>query len=402
LYEQEESRLNTAQIFKLTRKTGMGALPCVCVAGVGTAGVHVVDRIGASATAGLRVAALHTNRSVLAASQVQTRIPLGGEVVAGGCGGVAESGRKAAEHDVEMVRGLISDCQALILVAGLGGGTASGALPVLLQAAKGAGVFTAVVLTTPYGFEGADRQRRAEDALRAIVPIADFTTVTTNDALMAGQEQVAIEHAFEKALDTLAAGVCSVWQMLGVPSLLSIDQGDLRAVGADAGTACQFAFGMGTGEKRAESAIQSLLANRATSASLSGGNGVVACVCASRDLSLAEVQSVLDPLQKMVPDSCVFRAGVVLHDSWRDRLFLSVFIGDSRRKVSATVRSTGTSAPQKAKSAAASRSQQEELNLDGITPATGQGRFGRTKATILDGEDLDIPTYVRRNIKLGK
>ncbi|MFU8779524.1 MAG: hypothetical protein ACNA71_00695 [Kiritimatiellia bacterium] len=393
--------MGTAQIFKLSRKTGMGALPRVCVAGVGTAGVQVVDRVGGTATDGLTVAALHTNRSILAASQVQTRIPLGGDAVAGGCGGVADLGRKAAEHDIEMVRGLISDCQALILVAGLGGGTASGALPVLLQAAKGAGVFTAVVLTTPFLFEGADRQRRAEDALRAIVPIADFTAVVANDALVAGQEQGAMERAFERALDTLSAGVCSLWQILAMPSLLAIDQGDLRAMGSQTGAACRFVFGMATGENRAVNAIQSLLSNRETAGQLGGGSGVLACICASRDVSLQEVQAALDPLHKVVPDSSVLRAGVVLHDSWRDRLFLSVFIGDTRRKMVSTSRIAGVAASaSKSKGAAGGRPSQKELDLDGATSVSGQGRFGRTKATILDGEDLDIPTYLRRNIKL--
>lgn len=395
--------MSTTQIFKLTRKTGAGSLPHVCVAGVGTAGVRVLDRIGSHGVQGATFAVLHTNRAVLAASVIQTKIALGEDpAVSGGCGGAVALGRKAAEQDLELVRGLVSDCQALILVAGLGGGTATGGLPALLQAAKGAGVFTAVIVTTPFAFEGTNRQRVAEDGLRAILPLADFTATVSNDALVGGSEKQ-MERALDQALDGLAAGVCSLWQILAMPSLLALDQGDLRALHAQGESACRFAFGMATGAQRGQDAVQSLLTEFPDMAGLlRSGGGVVACVCASRDLMLTEVADVMEPLQEGVPDGGIFRAGVVLHDSWRDRLVVSTFVGDTRRKVSAAVRvPAGKAAKTKAKAATGSRVSQEELKLDGAD-SQRQGRFGRTKATILDGEDLDIPTYVRRNVTLER
>ena len=399
----EEHILSATQIFKLTRKTGAGALQQVCVAGIGTAGCRVIDRIGGSGVHGATFAALHTNRSILEASEVQTRIPLGDEAAcAGGCGGVVERGRKALEKDIEMVRGLISDCQALILVAGLGGGTATGGLPVLLQAAKGAGVFTAVMLTMPFAFEGEGRRRVADEGLRTIVPLADFTATISNDALVGGGDKQ-MEKAMDHALDGLAAGVCSLWQILAMPSLLALDQGDLRALHLLGDTACSFAFGMATGETRATDAAKSLLDQFPDMAErVRTGNGVLACVCASRDLKISEVDDALSPLQSGVPDSSVLRAGVVMHDSWRDRVFLSVFTVDARRKVAPVIRESGGRGKKtKGKQHVANRASQEELRLEGAT-VPGQGRFGRTKATILDGEDLDIPTYVRRNITLDR
>ena len=395
--------MSTTQIFKLTRKTGAGLLPQVCVAGIGTAGIRVVEQITSSEVQGAFFAALHTNRGLLDSCEVQTKICLGEDpAVSGGCGGSVELGRKSAEEDVEMVQGLISDCQALIIVAGLGGGTATGGLPVMLQAAKRAGVFTAVMLTMPFAFEGTNRQRVAEDGLRAILPLADFTATVSQDALVGGSEKQ-MEKALDHALDGLAAGVCSLWQILAMPSLLTLDQGDLRALHSQGGAACRFAFGMATGAERGREAAQSLLDGFPDIAgALRSGSGVVACVCASRDLLLRDVADVMDPLQAGVPDNGIFRAGVVLHESWRDRLVVSLFVGDARRKVSPTVRTpAGTPAKTKAKVTAASRASQEELKLEGAA-APGQGRFGRTKATILDGEDLDIPTYVRRNIKLER
>ncbi len=391
-------------MFKLMRKAGVGSLPQVCVAGIGTAGVRVIDRIGGSGVHGATFAALHTNRSVLESSQVQTRIPLGeGPAYKGGCGGSVELGRKAIEQDIEMMRGLISDCQALIVVGGLGGGTATGGLPVILQAAKGAGVFTAVMLTMPFAFEGENRQRVAEDGLRAVMPLADFTATVSNDTLVGGSDKQ-LEKALDDALDGVAAGVCSLWQILAMPSLLALDQGDLRALYSQGGTVCRFSFGVATGETRAGDAVQSLFKNFPDVAGkLRAGGGVLACVCASRDLQLSEISAALRPLQDGVPDSSIFRAGVVQHESWRDRFFLSVFTGDARRKVtSSTTRAVSSPAAKtKAKNAHASRASQEELKLE-ETSTPRQGRFGRTKATILDGEDLDIPTYVRRNITLER
>ncbi len=397
--------MSTTQNFKLTRKAGPGALPQVCVAGLGTAGVRVMDRIGSHGVQGATFAVLHTNRDMLANTQVQTRIPLGdGDAAAGGCGGDVALGRKSAEQDIEMVRGLISDCQALIVVAGLGGGTATGALPVILQAARGAGVFTAVMLTMPFAFEGGSRQRVAEDGLRMVLPLADFVATVTNDALV-GDADKQMDKALDYALEGLAAGVCSLWQILAMPSLLALDQGDLRALHSQEGTACQFSFGMATGADRGKAAVQDLMASfPGATRAMRAGNGLVACVCASHDLTLAEVSEVMDPLHEAVRENGIFRAGVVLHDTWRDRLFLSVFSGDARKKVTAAVRGTASGQQKikvKVKNAAVNRGAQKEFQLE-VTTAQGQGRFGRTKATILDGEDLDIPTYVRRNIKLER
>ena len=396
--------MDSTQIFKLVRKTASGSLPQVCIAGIGTAGCRVMDRIGSSAIQGGTFAVLHTNRDVLASCSVQTRVPLGDEAVCGGgCGGSVERGRKAAEKDVEMIRGLISDCQALVVVAGLGGGTATGALPILLQAAKGAGIFTAVLLTMPFGFEGEARQRVAGDGLRAIVPLADFTATVSNDPLHGGSD-AQIEKAMTRALDDLAAGVCSLWHILAMPSLLALDQGDLRALHMLGGTSCTFEYGMATGAKRAREAVEDLFTRFPDlRGRLHAGSGVLACVCASRDLVLEEISNVLEPLQEDVPDSSVFRAGVVMHESWRDRIFVSVFTADLRRKVKPVTKDTGEKVKKskKGKSGGANRAAQVELQLDGAT-APRQGRFGRTKATILDGEDLDIPTYVRRNISLDQ
>lgn len=394
-------------IFKLTRKQHDTALPRVCVAGVGTAGVRVMDRVAGDGNLqdGVQYAVLHTNRSVLEASCVQTRIPLGDEAVVHGCGGDLKKGRKAAARDVELVRGLISDCQVLILVAGLGGGTGGGALPIILQAAKGAGVFTAVVLTLPFAFEGSSRTRQAEDGLRAIQPIADFTAIASNDSLVQWQKQEGMERALADALTGLSAGVCSLWQMLAVPALLALDQGDLRALSMQGASLSYFMYGMATGEERAVGAHQNLYDRYPdVSRQLSSGSGVLACVCGGRDLGLQEVTDVLAPLHTAVADNGVLRAGVVLHDSWRNRILLSVFIGDTRKKVTAAVAGKAAAKPAKTKkghSHDGSRASQEELNLDGVA-VLGQGRFGRTKATILDGEDLDIPTYIRRNIKLNQ
>lgn len=398
--------MSTSQVFKLVRKAGGGGYPRVCVAGVGTAGVRVLDRIGAQGAAGATFAALHTHRAVLEASLVQTRVSLGDGAVSGGCGGSVELGRKAATRDVELVRGLISDCQALILVAGLGGGTATGALPVILQAAKGMGVFTAVMLTLPFDFEGAGRRRVAEDGLHALLPLADFTAVVANDSLVGCRQGASLEHAQEEALEGLAAGVCGLWHLLAVPSLLALDEGDLRAMGTQGGAPCTFAYGMATGPERAAQLMASLQSGfPGVWGGLAGGGGVLACICASRDLTLEEVSVALEPLHQAVPDAGLFRVGVVLHESWRERAFLGVFLGDTRRKVTATVRATaGTkrgSGPTRGKGAPGVRASQEEFKLEG-PEASGQGRFGRTKATILDGEDLDIPTFIRRNIKLER
>lgn len=390
-----------SSIYKLVRKPPAHALTRVCVVGVGDTGIQVIEQLLGGDVAGATVAVVHTNAQALATSQAQTRVQIGrGGETEGGCGGMHERGRKAAERDVEMLRGLLSDCELLILVGGLGGGTAGGAMPVLARLARETGIISVALVTQPFAFEGEQRQRAAEDALKTLTVVTDFTAVISGDDWVVQADNVPMDAAFAEAHAALAAAVFSVWHVLAKSPVLGLDVGDLRSLAALGTGYCRFAFGMATGATRAEDARQALLAGRAGSRErLAAGAGVLACVCASRDLRMEEVATVLAPLQEIVPETGFLRAGVVLNDAWRSRFFLAVFFVDAKRRVSVTVRQVRKGETVKGKSAQP-RAAQEELNLDG-TKDSG-GRFVNIKATILDGEDLDVPTFIRRGIKLER
>ncbi|NCQ28444.1 MAG: cell division protein FtsZ, partial [Armatimonadetes bacterium] len=236
-------------MFKLVRKDKSSAMRCVCVVGVGDGGSRAVDGVlGGSGGEGT-IAVVNTDPAALAASHAVTKVQIGrtgGE--AGSTGGDPLVGKAAAEHDIEMRRGLFTDCDALILAAGLGGGTGTGAAPVLLKAARHADVMTFAVVTMPFLFESQQRRVTAQAGLQEMTAAADFVCVIENDRLFAGAgAEGDIAAAFARADDALAGGICSLWHMLSQPLLLGVDPGAFKALATKGSGACQFGFATASG-----------------------------------------------------------------------------------------------------------------------------------------------------------
>ncbi len=389
-------------IFKLVRSTHEG-MPRVCVVGAGHSGIKVLEHLLGDPGAGATVAALHTNEEVLVRSHAQTKVQIGkGSDAQGGCGGSLELGRSMAERDADMLRGLLTDCDLLVMVGGLGGGTAGGTLPVLARLAQAAGVFSVAVATTPFAFEGEVRQRSATEALQSLVAAADFVSVVANDALLDTVAEPNLERAFGRADEAMAAAVFCIWQTLACPGLLALDKTDLQTLLERGAGYCRFFFGMGTGDARVDATHTMLLEGKTAvplREHLRSAKGAVACICSSRDLALSEVERALTPLQGMLTENVGLHVGVALHRAWRNRFFMAVFVPEPKRKVSVTVREVRKGQTVKGKGPGP-RASQEELNLEGTK--IGRGRFAHSKATILDGEDLDIPTFIRRGIRLER
>ncbi len=385
-------------MFKLTRSTDTQPARRVCVLGIGGGGCAAINKVDAG-VGGPAIAALDTDAATLAATQAVTKLQIGGESDDNiGTGGDHDLGKLAAERNIEMIRGLFTDADIAVVVTGLGGGTGSGAAPVVLKTARSSGAFTIVLATLPFEFEGEKRKRRANDALSNIVEEADLVCVVYNDRLMEAVKENQIEKAFDKADEMLVAGVGSIWQMLVLPGFIGIDLADLRSLTSGGTAACRFGFGIASGAGRAQSAVDSLLTGSVLDEGKALGECAQAliCVAGSHDLTVTEVGDIMSAVSGRASEDCDLVMGTVINGKWRDRVMVSAFVADRKRSVSSTPRSSSTT------SARGSRKRKQDLQDKLKLDVSGKGRFKNVEATILDGQDLDIPTFVRRGIKIEK
>ena len=383
--------------FKLNRTASSPLPQRVCVLGVGGGGCRAIDHvIGASSCPA--VAALNTDSRSLEESRAITKIQLGLADADGfGAGGDPDLGKLAAEHDVEMIRGLFTDTDVAIVVAGLGGGTGTGVTPVILDAARVAGVFTIVVTTLPFAFEGERKQSIADAGLRAITDSADLVLKIQNDSLFDTIGEDNLKAAFKSADEILAAAVCALWQLLVQPAFIGVDLADLRALSSRTGGACWFGFGNASGVGRAHDAVGAVLEGSVldNGKKLREAGAALVCIAGSHDLALSEVSDVMGALSKVIQDDCALTVGTVINELWRDRILVSVFVADHKRSVRSNTRATSTPAK-------GARRRKQELQDKLKLGAPGKGRFKNVEATIMDGEDLDIPTYQRRGLNIEK
>ncbi len=384
-------------MFKLTRSTSTPPPQRLCVVGIGGGGCSAINQVDSGA-GGPAIAAVSTDSRALAECHAVTKIQLGAESAEElGTGGDPDLGKLAAERNTEMIRGLFTDTDVAVIVTCLGGGTGTGATPVVVDAARSAGVFTIVLATLPFSFEGEKRKRIAAEGLAKVVAAADCVCVIPNDKLFDAVGESEVKKAFLKAAGILASGIYSLWNALALPAFIGIDLADLRALASSGATACRFGFGEATGTGRAQSAVKALLAGPVLEKGkvLRDSMQAVVCVAGSHDLTITETGDIMAAISAEVSDDCDITMGTVVNDKWRDRLLVSVFVGDGKRSVTSTPRAA-TTAPK------GSRKRKQDLQDKLKLEVSGKGRFKNVEATILDGQDLDIPTYVRRGIQIEK
>jgi cell division protein FtsZ len=372
------------------------------VIGVGDAGGHAVEGVLGGTGGEGTLAVVNTDPVALAASHAMTKVQIGShDDSSGGTAGDPLIGKAAAERDIEMIRGLFTDCDALILAVGLGGGTGTGASPVVLKAARSAGVLTLVVATMPFGFEGESRRAVAQSGLQAISPVADFLSVVENDHLFAGAAPDGdITVAFAKANEALAGGICGLWHMLSQPLLMGVDSSTFAGMTQKGSGVCRFGFGVASGNTRVDSVVKAIKDGPIfeKGEGLRASGAALICVCGSHDMTVQDVSDLVNGITSGLADGTDVQIAAVINEAWRNRILGAVWLSDRRRTVKPVTRPTTRSG--KTKRPVKQKPEQEELKFD-ITGGS-RGRFNNIAATVLDGEDLDTPTYKRRGIVLEK
>lgn len=405
--------------------------------GVGGAGCNVVHHITAARTdnlrwlAGVDLVAINTDAQALAEVAVRDRIQIGAALTHGlSAGGDAELGGRAAQNDSEKLELAFQHVDIAFLAVGLGGGTGSGAAPVLARLARGQGALVLAFAALPFAFEGERRQQQAWAALEQLKAQADAVICIPNDKLSKFiGEQGTVQDAFKRCNEMIASGAQAIWQLLSRKGLINLDFADLRATLG--GKHCEgvFSFGQAEGEDKARDAVKALMDHPLFDGgdALNKADGVLVSILGGPELTLSDVQRTVEPISAKAGRARVIM-GAATDENFRGKLAVTVIAsaGGQRRtpmiaggrnqsktvgrngvprrpvdgpKATGSTTSSNTTATVVAdvpQPKLISQAKQETLPLDEVS----RGRFDKSERSFYDGEDLDVPTYLRRGVRL--
>ena len=305
------------------------------VIGVGGGGCNAVNRMIDSGLAGIEFWTVNTDAQALTYSSTTNAMQLGQKLTRGlGAGGNPSIGQKAAEESRDEIFQAVEGSDLVFITAGMGGGTGTGAAPVVAEAAKEAGALTVGVVTRPFTFEGRRRTAQAESGIAALQASVDTLIIIPNDKLLSViSEQTPVQEAFRVADDILRQGVQGISDIITISGLVNVDFADVRAVMADAGSALM-GIGVGSGKSRAREAAIAATSSPLLETSIDGAGGVVFNITGGSDLTLHEVNQAAEIIYEAVDPNANIIFGAVIDDRLQGEIRITViatgFSGDAR------------------------------------------------------------------------
>ena len=278
------------------------------VIGVGGGGSNAVNRMIASDVKGVDFVAINTDKQALRKSVAPTQLAIGEKLTNGfGAGSNPEIGKRAADEAYNEIKKIISDADMVFVTAGMGGGTGTGATPIVTKAARELDILTVGVVTTPFGFEGKKRMIQAEEGIKEISQYVDSLIVIPNERLkLVADARITLANAFSEADEVLRRGVQSISDLINVPGFINIDFADVTSVLANSGVA-YMGMGKATGKDKAQEAATMAISSPLLETSIKGAKGVIISISASADVGLEDV----DLASTMISNECNPEASVI-------------------------------------------------------------------------------------------
>ena len=295
------------------------------VIGVGGGGSNAVNRMIDNDLEGVSFRVLNTDAQALLQSTAQQRVQLGQNLTRGlGAGGNPSIGQKAAEESREELQQALDGADLVFIAAGMGGGTGTGAAPVVAEVAKQSGALTVGIVTKPFSFEGKRRMRQAEEGIARLAENVDTLIVIPNDRLKDVIAGAPLQEAFRNADDILRMGVKGISDIITCPGLVNVDFADIRSVMTEAGTAL-LGIGIGTGRSRALEAAQAAMSSPLLEAvSIDGSKGCVINITGGKDMTLEDMTSASDVIYKVVDQEANIIVGAVIDESMEGEIQVTV------------------------------------------------------------------------------
>ncbi len=348
------------------------------VIGVGGAGNNAVNRMIDAGIKGVDFIAVNTDRQALQSSRAKTKIQIGEKITRGlGAGANPDIGAQSAEENKAEVAEVLRGADMVFVTAGMGGGTGTGAAPIVAQAAKEMGILTIGVVTKPFTFEGKKRLSQAERGIESLKGKVDTLVVIPNDKLLQIiDRKTSIIEAFKQADDILRQGVQGISDLIAIPGLVNLDFADVKTIMLNQGMA-HMGVGSATGENRAEDAAKEAIQSPLLETSIEGAKGVIINITGGEDLGLHEVNTAAELVQRSV-------------DPEANIIFGTVTDPEMKEEIKITVIATGFEKNEPISS----------IGVDNIVSKTWEKKINSIPAnseTNSSQNDLDIPSFLRKN-----
>jgi cell division protein FtsZ len=357
----------------MAEQTNFAASPArLMVVGVGGGGGNAVDRMFDANNHTVELVVANTDAQVLEVVRGHRTLQLGRKLTAGlGAGGNPEIGRLAAEESREVIIDLLNGVDMVFITAGMGGGTGTGAAPVIAAIAKEAGILTTAIVTRPFSFEGLARAEKAEAGIARLAQSVDALICISNDKLLkVAPADTPITKAFEIADEVLRQGVEGISDLITIPGMINLDFADIESVMRDAGTA-MMGIGEGTGDGKTKEAARNAISSPLLDGSIQGARKVIMNITGGSDLTLDEVTSAASLIREAVSD----RADIIFGTAIREGM----------ESVRLTVIATGFAVEY-------GRDEEDASTLSNDSMLDKLGKESRVGV-----DDLDIPTFLRRS-----
>ena len=319
---------------------------CIKVIGVGGGGNNAVNRMIASGVKGVEFVAVNTDRQALRNSLAPTQIVIGEKITKGfGAGANPSIGARAAEESLEDIKSILSGAEMVFITAGMGGGTGTGAAPVVARIAHEMDILTVGIVTKPFAFEGKRRMAQAEEGIAEFAQFVDSLIVIPNERLkLVSDTRITLLNAFSEADDVLRKGVQSVSELINVSGFINLDFADVTSVMTQSGLA-HMGVGSATGKDKADTAARMAISSPLLETSISGATGVIISISASPDIGLEDV----DLACQMITEECSPEAsvifGVAFNPELEDEMRITIIAtGFTKNKEDAPAKATYTRA----------------------------------------------------------
>lgn len=378
------------------RGMGSSGAPCsIKVLGVGGAGGNAVNRMIAECVNGVEFWAINTDAQALKSHTAENKLIIGNAVTRGlGAGGIPDVGRQAAEESRSEIATAVSGADLVFVTAGMGGGTGSGAAPIVAEVAKEMGALTIGVVTKPFLFEGRRRMNQANHAIDELSRAVDTLIVVSNDKLLQIIEpNTPLDQSFKVADDILRNGVVGITEIIVRPGVVNVDFADVRSVMGNAGTALM-GMGEGSGKNRAIDAAAEAISSPLLEFPVKNAKGIVFNIMGGPDMSLPEINNAAEYIYENVDQNANIIFGALIDESLGDKVRITVLATgfDSADKVMNTMKAAEVKQQQNEQA----KERMNETANGSIQRQTGKEKVSRTIAPMVDNYEED--NYLR-NVK---
>ncbi len=378
------------------------------VIGVGGGGGNAVNRMINEGMGGVDFITINTDGQALMLAQAKTRVRIGDKLTRGlGAGGNPEIGKKAAEESADELYEVLRGADMVFITCGMGGGTGTGAAPVIAQICKELGSLTIGVVTKPFSFEGKRRQDSAEAGIEALKSQVDTLIVIPNDRLLQiADKRSSLQDAFRIADDVLRQGIQGISELITVPGLINLDFADVRTIMSEGGAALM-AVGVATGEDRARKAAEAAVSSHLLDVTIDGARGILFNVTGGPDLSLFEVNEAAAIIKDTAHPDVNLIFGAVIDPNIGDAVRITVIAtGFEQSRVARRQVQTGAVQPGQAPQPVARPGQpqqvpQQRRPVQPSAPAQPPSEPQQPANTgqdfkLYDSDNIEIPTFLRK------